>query len=65
MSDDDLDIALELATAKHQAMLRSKIIMAPCIHCYAVPVIERKDAYGFPSVTGWTHGDHCPDRAPE
>ena len=65
MSDDDLDLALELARAQHRAMTKSKMVMEPCPHCYAIPVILTKDAYGYPRATGWTHGEHCPDRAPE
>ena len=65
MTDDDLDLALELATAQHRAVLKSKMIMAPCPHCYAIPVIEAKDVYGYPRATGWTHEEHCPDRAPD
>ena len=65
MTDDDLDLALELATLQHRAMVKSKMIMAPCPHCYSIPVILTKDAYGYPRATGWTHGKHCPDRVPD
>ena len=57
---DDLDIALELAEMQHTAMLRSKAIMAPCPHCYAVPQIEARDLYGYPKACGWTHEAGCP-----
>ena len=61
MMDDDLDLQLEMATAQHRAMRRSKELMRPCPHCYAIPVIEAKDVYGYPRATGWTHQPGCPD----
>lgn len=61
IENDDLDLALELANAQHQAMLRSKEIMKPCPHCEALPIIESKDAYGYPRATSLKHEEVCLD----
>jgi hypothetical protein len=65
LNDDDLDIALELVTVQHQAMVRSKRLLEPCPYCHAFPSIEAKDVYGYPRATGMTHAEDCPDYVPE
>ena len=48
------DIESEMLDAQLRAARRAQVLIAPCIHCRAVPseIIER-DVYGYPVALGW------------
>jgi len=55
----------ERLDAELRSARRAEVLMARCVHCYAVPEILARDEYGRPKVLGWPLVRGCPDHDPD